>query len=71
MPAVAIKVEFTPVTPRSGGLVHATTLFESPGTTVCGKKFRGWIVALKRLDCQACKAKMHKSVRLGVKAVHP
>ena len=67
MPAVAI--EFTPVTPRSGGLVHATTLFESPGVTACGKKFRGWKVALKRLDCLACKAKLHKAVRVGAKAV--
>jgi hypothetical protein len=45
---------YTPVTPRNGGEVHATSLNE-PGRTVCGHKFRGWVIRPSRLTCQRCK----------------
>lgn len=47
-------VQYTPVTPRRGGGVHATTL-AAPQRTACGRKFRAWVVSLKRVDCDGCK----------------
>lgn len=47
-------VEFTPIAAPSGRLVHATSL-RSPGETVCGKKFRGWVISLRRVTCNDCK----------------
>jgi hypothetical protein len=51
-------VQYTPVTPARGGLVHATTLAR-PGVTACGRKFRAWVVALQPLNCQDCKREIH------------
>ncbi len=52
MPVVAL--EHTPITPRRGGLVHAVTLSNAK-VTACGRKFSGWIVALRPLTCIECK----------------
>lgn len=45
---------WTPVTPKSGGLVHITSLTD-PHRTQCGKVCSGWKVALDHVDCQKCK----------------
>lgn len=46
--------EYTPVAPKNGGETHATSLRE-PGFTVCGIKFRGWVICPHKLSCQKCK----------------
>lgn len=59
---------YTPVTPRNGGEVHATSLTQ-PGRTVCGHKFRGWIIRPSRLTCSRCKELLVHPVQPGAKAV--
>ncbi len=56
--------EYTPVHPRAGGLVHATS-FDAPTRTVCGRKCSGWAVAFKPLGCMKCKATVHLPVKLN------
>lgn len=55
-------VQYTPVTPARGGLVHATTL-STPGHTACGRKFVAWVVALRPLTCQDCKHEIYFPTR--------
>lgn len=45
--------DWTPVTPRTGGLVHATSM-RDPARTACGKRFIGWNVSTKTLSCSKC-----------------
>ncbi len=47
-------VEFTPIRPRAGGLVHAIQLSDAH-KTLCGRFASGWIIALDDLSCQRCK----------------
>ncbi len=54
--------EFTPVTPRSGGLVHATSLTDAH-KTACGRVASGWKVALQTLTCLKCKELIFYDVR--------
>lgn len=56
--------EYTPITPMSGGLVHATTLRE-PFHTACGLKWRGWKIVPHALTCKECEAAL--SSNQGVK----
>ena len=56
------KVEYTPVSPRRGGRVHATTL-RHPQQTACGRRFAGWVVSLRRVDCMDCKLAVFKDFR--------
>lgn len=53
---------YTPVRPRNGGEVHATS-FQKPGYTVCDVKFRGWVIEPARLTCQRCKELLHYPVK--------
>lgn len=55
---------YIPVSPSAGGEVHATMLNE-PDRTVCGRKFRGWIVHPDRLSCKRCKELIHHPVSPG------
>lgn len=54
---------WTPVTPSSGGSVHMTSLTDCHKTQ-CGKICAGWVIALKAVDCQKCKAAVHKKVKI-------
>lgn len=57
-----IKIEFTPVMAPRGRKVHAVSL-TSPNETACGRKFSGWIVALKPVNCRDCKLALHHDCR--------
>ena len=46
-------IEYTTITPRGGGLIHATTIRE-PFHTACGIEWRGWLIAPMELTCKAC-----------------
>lgn len=46
--------EYTPVRPKAGGLVHATSM-TSAHRTACNRICAGWVVALDPLTCQRCK----------------
>ena len=49
-------LEYTPVTSRSGRVIHAVSLAFKPTETVCGKRFRhGWKISLGILDCVDCR----------------
>ena len=65
---MAVPVVYYPVTPVTGGEVHATSL-EEPARTICGHKFVGWAIAPKRLTCKRCKELLHHPVQAGAKAV--
>ena len=54
--------EYTPITPRGGGLVHAL-LLTSPAETACERACRGWVIALEELTCQECKEAVFMDVR--------
>lgn len=54
-------LEYTPIQPASGGVVHSFDLRQSHKTT-CGRICAGWIVALAPLGCQRCKELIHLPV---------
>ena len=54
MPVPEQSVEYTPVRARTSKLVHATTL-ATPNVTACGKKYRGWVIAVNPLTCPDCR----------------
>lgn len=54
--------EYTPITPRKGGLVHALML-DQPTKTACDTPCRGWRIALEELTCADCKAAVFMDVR--------
>ncbi len=54
--------EYTPVRPRRGRLVHATSL-SGPNETSCGRKFEGWIAVAKPLTCRDCMMAVGLDVR--------
>lgn len=45
--------EYTPIRPRAGGLIHATSL-QNPHKTACGRILSGWVIALGELECKRC-----------------
>lgn len=59
---MAVNLNFIPVTPRTGGEVHATSL-DKPGSTACNREFRGWKVVPHKLTCQQCKERLHLPVK--------
>jgi hypothetical protein len=59
-------IEYTTITPRGGGLIHATTIHD-PYFTVCGIEWRGWLIAPKKLTCKACEEALERTVSAGVK----
>jgi hypothetical protein len=58
--------QYTPVRPRSGGLVHATSLTDAHRTQ-CGKIAAGWVISMEKLSCQRCKELLHMPVKPGAK----
>jgi hypothetical protein len=66
--------QMIPVTPKVGGVVHATSLFDpsEPRRTACGVVCDGWVVApgvavgtrrvAARINCDRCKARMFRPV---------
>lgn len=57
--------QYTTITPRGGGLIHATTIRE-PFHTACGIEWRGWVIAPLGLTCRACENALETKVK-GVK----
>lgn len=47
-------VEFTPIRPRAGGLIHAIRLSDAH-KTVCNRIASGWVVTPGALTCPRCK----------------
>ena len=62
MPVPEYAVEHTPVKAKTGKIVHATTL-GTPSATACGKKFKGWVIALRPVTCRACKLALYLDAR--------
>lgn len=60
------RMLYTPITPRTGGLVHATTL-RSMYRTVCGLTWSGWRIAPLRLTCSACEEALYNATKYGSK----
>lgn len=54
-------LEYTPVRPRAGGEVHATS-FQDPGRTICNRAISGWIIVPVKLSCKRCKELIHYPV---------
>lgn len=52
-----VTVQYTPIQAKGGKKVHAVTL-RSPKKTACGRLAKGWVVSLKRINCQDCKLKL-------------
>jgi hypothetical protein len=54
---------WTPVTPKGGGLTHATSLSKA-SRTACNKRFVGWKVSTtSTLNCEVCKAVIEEYVK--------
>ncbi len=53
---------WTPVTPRGGGLIHITSLTDAH-RTACNRVCAGWQVALGIITCDKCKAEVHLPVK--------
>ncbi len=54
------QIQYTPVRAPRGATVHIT-LLTGPGKTACAKRCKGWIVAIGRVNCSACKLMLHKA----------
>lgn len=62
------KPTYTPIIPRGGGLIHATTL-TSPSHTACGLPWSGWLAHTEyELTCTSCVANLYTNKSHGVKA---
>lgn len=54
-------IEYTTITPKGGGLIHATTIHD-PFHTACGIEWRGWLIEPKELTCSACEEALEEAL---------